>query len=149
MAILKEIPAEAALDESLNAVGTNAPIQEVTLDAEGNPVALPPEGSGWVLDDSEEELEDDEEPDAQKLYEEVEESRLSESLEFKLDLLIWCMPFVFLFEIMNILIQQQYQMELSWQGELKTLVSRLPRTYQPRRSDADLFILFFGQSSFC
>lgn len=130
MAILHEIPAgadDAGVDVPTE--GSSATYEKFAIDAYGNPVRLPPEASDWILDDSDsDELEDEEEPTAQELYEEIQDNRMSEPLESSLDLLIWCMPFIFVFELLNVLIQQQYQVEVTLLRELKTVVSRLPGT---------------------
>ena len=112
-------------------------VRTFTVGPNGEPVEITSAPTTeWILDDSDDELASDEEidsdaeePSAQTLYERVEEERLSPALESKLDLLIWCMPFVFLFEIMNILIQQQHQLDITWRSEVMTMLKRLPCTY--------------------
>lgn len=136
MAVLSELRAEDAADGDtivLEEQGSTE-VRTFTVGPNGEPVEVANAPTEWLLEDSDEELASDEalsddEPSAQTLYERVEDNRLNPSIESKLDLVIWCMPFVFLFEIMNILIQQQYQMDITWRTEATTMLKRLPRTY--------------------
>lgn len=149
MAILHEIPAGADdADVDVPTEGSSPTYEKFAMDANGNPVRLPPEASDWILDDSDsDELEDEEEPTAQDLYEEIQDNRMSEPLESSLDLLIWCMPFIFVFELLNVLIQQQYQVEVTLLRELKTVVSRLPGTSFSLGIGADTFFQSWSCSS--
>ena len=69
-----------------------------------------------------------EEDTAQWLYEEVEDAKLPESVAFVLDLVSWSIPFVFAFELLNLLVQKQYNHETTVLDEIRTLLSRIPRT---------------------
>lgn len=139
MAVLSELRAEDAAEGDTLVVEEHGSteVRTFTVGPNGEPVEIASAPTTeWILDDSDDELASDEEidsdaeePSAQTLYERVEEERLSPALESKLDLLIWCMPFVFLFEIMNILIQQQYQQDITWRSEVMTMLKRLPCTY--------------------
>ncbi|KAI3623544.1 RPS25B [Malassezia furfur] len=136
MAVLSELRAEDAAEGDTLVVEEHGSteVRTFTVGPNGEPVEIASAPTTeWILDDSDDELASDEEidsdaeePSAQTLYERVEEERLSPALESKLDLLIWCMPFVFLFEIMNILIQQQYQQDITWRSEVMTMLKRLP-----------------------
>jgi len=65
---------------------------------------------------------------AQLLYEEVEDAKLPESVTFVLDLVSWSIPFIFAFELLNLLVQKQYNHETTVLDEIRTLLSRIPRT---------------------
>ena len=69
-----------------------------------------------------------EEDTAQWLYEEVEDAKLPDSVAFVLDLVSWSIPFVFAFELLNLLVQKQYNHETTVLDEIRTLLSRIPRT---------------------
>mgnify|MGYP001761853142 CR=1 FL=1 len=47
---------------------------------------------------------------------------------FVLDLVSWSIPFVFAFELLNLLVQKQYNHETTVLDEIRTLLSRIPRT---------------------
>lgn len=83
--------------------------------------------------DSDEEIENDEiaqESSAQTLYEEIEDAQLPESIAFTLDLTTWSIPFLFAFELLNLVVQKQYSQDVTFLGEVRTLVMRLPRTFR-------------------
>lgn len=95
--------------------------------------------SEWNLEDSDVDDDDNvlaehvafvEEPNAAELYADLQESKLSERAEWTFDFVLWCIPFAFLFELLNLLAQKQYHQESSFAGEIATLAKRLPRTYE-------------------
>ncbi|WFD07476.1 40S ribosomal protein S25 [Malassezia vespertilionis] len=98
----------------------------IYVDAHGKRVSAPLDAEDYVLDDSDEDELVEDESNAQTLYAQVEDNKLDASTEFKLDLIIWCMPFLFIFELLNILIQQQYHETVTVTGEIKTVATRLP-----------------------
>ncbi|WFC97070.1 hydroxyisourate hydrolase [Malassezia brasiliensis] len=151
MAVLSELRTEDAADGDPLVVEEHGAteVRTYTVGRDGEPVEVASAPTEWVLDDSDEELASDEalsddEPSAQTLYERVEDDRLNPSIESKLDLVIWCMPFVFLFEIMNILIQQQYQMDITWRTEATTMIKRLPSQHERRRWLAQSVVFALG-----
>lgn len=82
----------------------------------------------WYDSDDEDEGPVLREDTAQLLYEEVEDAKLPESVAFVLDLVSWSIPFIFAFELLNLLVQKQYNHETTVLIELRTLFSRIPRT---------------------
>jgi len=82
----------------------------------------------WHAADEEDEGPMLEEDTAQWLYEEVEDAKLPDSVAFVLDLVSWSIPFVFAFELLNLLVQKQYNHETTVLDEIRTLLSRIPRT---------------------
>lgn len=132
MAIVAEIHEDATLQDIAGAyLGESTLHERVGFDAKGEPVSIAGDNEGWILDDSDgdDDMAEEDEMDANELYQQIQEDKLSESLESSLDMLIWSMPFVFVFELLNVLIRQQYAMEISLATEIKTLISRMPSTY--------------------
>jgi len=90
----------------------------------------------WSLHDSDSDLDVadlargglGDEPSATELYQDLQDGKLSERAELLFDLVLWCIPFGFLFELLNLLAQKQYHQESTLAGEAATLAQRLPRT---------------------
>ncbi|WFC97427.1 40S ribosomal protein S25 [Malassezia yamatoensis] len=144
MAILEELPGDSnGTQETLIVDESSGEPKVFALDSDGRRVELVDGESELELHDSDSDESVADPTNAQELYEQIQEERMSESLETKLDLVIWCMPFVFLFEIMSILIQQQYGIEITWRNEAKSLASRLPCQTEKRRwlSQSAAFLL--------
>ena len=83
------------------------------------------------VDDSDEEDEDDEQyasrsGTAQELMEAADRDGLNPTLEEVFDVIIWTMPFAFLFLMFDILIQQQYAQEPTFLGELAKMAVNVP-----------------------
>lgn len=134
MAILQELAADAPENDETLVENEAETSRDTLVDEHEQPIDASSAASEWILDDSDSDdlgL-DEEEPNAQMLYEQVEDAKLSESVESKLDLVIWSMPFVFLFELLNIVIRQQYHIEVTLQDEAVGVVTRLPCTLLTR-----------------
>lgn len=137
MAVLEEIESDASLQGPV--VSSESSPVTSSVRHRGRPVVPDdPDGTSsldeWSLQDSDSDLdrvEDDEgglEPNATDLYEDLQDGRLSERAELLFDLALWCIPFGFIFELLNLLAQKQYHQESTFAGEVATLAQRLPRT---------------------
>ncbi|SHO79280.1 Uncharacterized protein MSYG_3630 [Malassezia sympodialis ATCC 42132] len=135
MAVLEEIESDASLQGPV--VSSESSPVTSSVRHRGRPVVPDdPDGTSsldeWSLQDSDSDLdrvEDDEgglEPNATDLYEDLQDGRLSERAELLFDLALWCIPFGFIFELLNLLAQKQYHQESTFAGEVATLAQRLP-----------------------
>lgn len=99
------------------------------IDGDGNPVGDPSEDErGWILVDSDSESDDMlDEPRASEVLGQMQDDRMGETTEAILDLIIWSIPFVFIFVLLNVLVQQQYAIQPTITGELLTVLLRVPR----------------------
>ncbi|WFD31931.1 40S ribosomal protein S25 [Malassezia sp. CBS 17886] len=130
MAILEEIPvddATGALPEGVRLRHVADAVMNGSLPSDADSVHAADSGA-WVLEDSDSDVADDDlvESNAQELYERMTDDQLGASTESVLDLIIWCMPFLFIFSLMNVLVQQQYGMDISPAQEVKTVLARSP-----------------------
>jgi hypothetical protein len=136
MAVIEELVDTSSLS------GASKPLERMENQTSHLTAVLPREDSEvdvvkgeWDLDDSDEEpaeeiSENNEDTDATDLYRHIQEEKLGETAEHVFDLLIWGVPFVFIFELFNVLVQQQYQQNITFTGEIVTVITRLPCTYR-------------------
>ncbi|KOS13406.1 ribosomal protein s25 [Malassezia pachydermatis] len=107
--------------------------------------------------DSDEEIDDRMDTNAQDLYVQLEDDRLSSTMEAGFDLVAWFLPFAFMFEMLNLLVQKQYNQDTTFMGEVKTLIARLPplilliwwNLHEKRRKLTQLVMLVVGTFSGC
>lgn len=99
--------------------------------------------------DSDEEIDDRMDTNAQDLYVQLEDDRLSSTMEAGFDLVAWFLPFAFMFEMLNLLVQKQYNQDTTFMGEVKTLIARLPRMYFSPHSYETALILLIWWSMYC
>lgn len=141
MAIIEDVDEDAASlqspKEQTLCENTSVPGNDETTELEDEQVL-----DAW--DDSDVEDDDDDDDDdgeidldypsykehtAKGLYEEIEDAQLSGTMTFTLDLITWSIPFLFIFEILSLLVQKQYNEEFSLTNEIQQISARMPRTY--------------------
>ena len=138
MAIIEDVDEDAASlqspKEQMLCENTSIPANDETTELEDEQVL-----GAWDDSDVEDDDDDDgeigldypsyKEHTAKDLYEEIEDAQLSGTMTFTLDLITWSIPFLFIFEILSLLVQKQYNEEFSLTNEIQQISARMPRTY--------------------
>jgi len=138
MAIIEDVDEDAA---SLQSPREETLCEKTSIPRNNETTELEDEQILDAWDDSDVEDDDDDhgkigldypsykEPTAKDLYEEIEDAQLSGTMTFTLDLITWSIPFLFIFEILSLLVQKQYNEEFSLTNEIQQILARMPRTY--------------------
>lgn len=94
-----------------------------------------------LVDESDEEDSDEQSASrsgtAQEVMEAADRDGLNPTLEEVFDVIIWTMPFAFLFLMFDILIQQQYAQEPTFLGELAKMATNVPSQSSSRPFERD------------
>lgn len=154
MAVLEEIDSDAPISVPAAQSSQGASLRQRASAVAPSDAMNESSFDEWSLEDSDSDavydeqgsLRADDEPTATELYEDLQEDKLSEKAEHIFDLVLWCIPFGFAFELLNLLAQKQYHQETTWAGEVMTLAQRLPRTYDNVSRPA-LFLLIWWSTS--
>lgn len=135
MAIIEDVDEDAASlqspKEQMLCENTSIPANDETTELEDEQVL-----DAWDDSDVEDDDDDDgeigldypsyKEHTAKDLYEEIEDAQLSGTMTFTLDLITWSIPFLFIFEILSLLVQKQYNEEFSLTNEIQQISARMP-----------------------
>lgn len=78
---------------------------------------------------------------ANRLLEEQSATEMSPKVESMLDLVIWTMPFGFMYTLLDVLVRQQYGETVGLHDELIRLVRALPGEYTRRKGRHDVRLL--------
>ncbi|WFD20787.1 40S ribosomal protein S25 [Malassezia caprae] len=156
MAVLEEIGSDESLQGPVESGAcTSGP---TPMRFRGGPVAPDdPDGSSfdeWSLQDSDSDADDAPlglggESSAAELYQDLQDGKLSDRAELLFDLVLWCIPFGFLFELLNLLAQKQYHQESTVAGEVATLAQRLPHLNERRKWLTQMVMFVIGTFAGC